>query len=391
MVERARVVIVGGGIAGLACAFELARRGIRPVIVVERRYPGSGASGRNLARLRTMQLTEDLTLLARRCRGKYEQLGDLLGFNVLYYLLDYVWLLYEDAELEVMQDAAAMHARLGVPSRLLDPEQLLREMPELRGGEPNVGGLVNREAMVHHDAVIWAYLERARKLGVVVWDNTDVTSVEIVAGAVAGVTTTRGSVSADVVVNAAGGWSGALSRLAGLARPNTPLRREVLVTAPVTPFLSKAATFYRPAEGWIGQTLRGEVVMGVTDPAEPSGVNQRSSLDFLIRTARVMTAKMPVLANLTVIRQWAGMYDVTPDHLPLVGADPELPGFHHLNGWSGRGMLLAPLLAELAAEIIAGSPPDPLLERFAPGRFEGSGDEAALEQDYYSRYARREA
>jgi sarcosine oxidase subunit beta len=172
--------------------------------------------------------------------------------------------------------------------------------------------------------------------------------------------------------------------------PNRPIRREVLVTAPLRRSIDAAITFYRPTEGWFNQTLRGEVVMGVVDPDEPAGVEQASSATFLRRTASVITRKAPALADVTVIRQWAGMYDISPDHLPLVGPTRQLDGWWQANGWSGRGMLLAPYLAELLATRMAtGSGPE-RLGMFDPDRFKPAAETSAgQEQDYYARYAKR--
>lgn len=150
------------------------------------------------------------------------------------------------------------------------------------------------------------------------------------------VETITGRISTRQVINATDAWSTELNAMAGVDAPNRPYRREVLVTAPIARAIDKAVTFYRPTEGWFNQTLRGEVVMGVVDPAEPAGVDQRSSWDFLTRTASLVTRKAPALRDLTVIRQWAGMYDVSPDHLPLVGPTGQLDGWGQANGWSGR-------------------------------------------------------
>src|SRR5206468_8670334 len=138
------------------------------------------------------------------------------------------------------------------------------------------------------------------------------------------------------------------------------------------PFMRPVVTFYRPQEGWFNQTLRGELVAGVVDVDEPLGMTEDSTPDFLSRTARVLLSKAPRLGELRVVRQWAGVYDTTPDRRPLVGAYPGAPGFYALNGWSGRGILLAPLAAELLARELAGLGRDRLLEPFAPERFAGS-------------------
>jgi sarcosine oxidase subunit beta len=129
--------------------------------------------------------------------------------------------------------------------------------------------------------------------------------------------------------------------------------------------------------------------MGVVDPDEPAGVDQRSSWAFLRRTAAMMVRKAPALADVSVIRQWAGMYDISPDHVPLVGPSAQLGGWWQANGWSGRGMLLGPYLTELLAEqFVTGRRPQHL-DAFDPDRFEAAAVAEEEPADYYVRYARR--
>ena len=381
-------IIVGAGIGGLAIARELLAQGMRDIVVVERGYPGSGATGRNVGRIRAMQLTEELTHVARACQDKYERMGEELAFNVLFYRMGYAWVLYDPDEVERMAEIVAMHHRIGVRSALLSPDDTLRRLPVLRGGDPVAGAVLNDDAIVHHDAVVWAHLEHLAGQGVQLLAGTTVRGVVRSDRGVEAVETDRGRIETRLVINAAGGWSGELNELAGVVAPNRPHRREVLVTAPLRRSIDAAITFYRPNEGWFNQTLRGEVVMGVVDPGEPAGVEQASSAAFLRRTASVITRKAPALADATVIRQWGGMYDISPDHLPLVGPTRQLDGWWHANGWSGRGMLLAPYLAELLATRIATGTSPARLEMFDPDRFDPAAA-AGTEQDYYARYARR--
>ena len=389
--STADVVIVGAGIAGLAFARELAARGVRDIVIVERGYPGGGATGRNVARIRAMQLTEELTHVALACQAKYDRMGEELGFNVLFYRLGYAWVLYEADEVERMRPIVDMHHRIGVASQLLSPDDTLRRLPILRGGEPVAGSVLHDDAIVHHDAVVWAHLEHLARTPVRIHARTTVQAIERDGGRVTAVVTDRGRIATRAVLNATDGWSTELNAMAGVSAPNRPIRREVLVTAPVQRSIEAAVTFYRPSEGWFNQTLRGEIVMGAVDPDEPSGVNQASSWDFLRRTATLMTRKAPALADVSVIRQWGGMYDVSPDHQPLVGPTAQLDGWWQANGWSGRGMLLGPYLAELLAErFVAGVAPARLVA-FDPDRF--APDHAADEgpSDYYARYAKRTA
>jgi sarcosine oxidase subunit beta len=383
----ADVVIVGAGIGGLGAARELAARGVRNIAVLERDYAGAGATGRNVARIRRMQLTEELCHVAMACQDKYERMGGELRSNVLFYRLGYAWILYEPEEVERMRDVVAMHARLGITSALLSPDETLRHLPVFEGGEPVAGAVLSDDAIVHHDAVVWAHVDHLVGRGVTIHPKTRVTGIEQRDGRVTAVETDQGRIETQVVLNAAGGWSGELNEMAGVQMPNRPHRREVLVTAPLRRSIEAAVTFYRPSEGWFNQTLRGEIVMGAVDPDEPAAVNQRSSWAFLQRTAALMTRKAPALRDVAVIRQWGGMYDITPDHLPIVGPTAQLDGWWQALGWSGRGMLLAPYLTELLAEHLTGGTAPTMLQPFLPDRFVPSETAAApLETDYYARY-----
>jgi len=389
--STAEVVIVGAGIAGLALARELAARGVKDIVLVDRGYPGGGATGRNVARIRAMQLTEALTHVALACQAKYDRMGEELGFNVLFYRLGYAWVLYEPDEVERMRPIVDMHHRIGVRSRFLSPDDTLRRLPVLRGGDRVAGAVLHDDAIVHHDAVVWAHLEHLARTPVRVLTGTTVRRIVRGRRGVEGVEPARGRIATRAVVNATDGWSTELNAMARVTAPNRPIRREVLVTAPLRRTIEAAVTFYRPTEGWFNQTLRGEVVMGVVDPAEPTGVNQRSSAAFLRRTASMIVRKAPALADVTVIRQWAGMYDVSPDHQPLVGPTGQLDGWWQANGWSGRGMLLAPYLMELLAErFTTGAVPE-RLAMFDPDRFAPDDTGARDEGDYYARYAGRGA
>ena len=151
---------------------------MRDVVIVERGYPGGGATGRNVARIRAMQLTEELTHVALACQAKYDRMGEELGFNVLFYRLGYAWVLYDADEVERMRAIVEMHHRIGVASRLLSPDDTLRRLPILRGGEPVAGAVLNDDAIVHHDAVVWAHLEHLARTSVRIVPGTTVRAID---------------------------------------------------------------------------------------------------------------------------------------------------------------------------------------------------------------------
>lgn len=387
MSERADIVIIGAGIFGLATAWELAKRASRRIVVVDRRHVGAGASSRNVTRVRAMQLTPDLARLAIACQAKHARLSDELGYNTLFWRPGYALVLYDDDEVELMSDVHAMLKRdFGLAVELWKGRETVERLPVLKGGTEPKAALYHRDACAHHDSVVYAYARALRHRGVDIREHTEVVGLLRSGDRIEGVALADGEIRAPITINAAGAWSSLVSGLAGIEVANRPLRREAMVTEAVKPFMGAMITFYRPAEGWFHQTLRGEVVMGVVDPAEPAGINMASSPEFVIRTAREVTRKAPRLGALRVVRQWAGMYDVTPDRKPTLGPVACRPGLVQINGCNGRGFLLGPKLGELLAEWIdRGSPPELALPLDA-NRFEGAAASAPASTDYYAGY-----
>jgi sarcosine oxidase subunit beta len=382
-----RIAVVGAGIAGLALALEARLLGAA-VTVIEARYPGSGNSTRNVGRVRRMQPSEDLTRFAVRAHDKWLGLHRLLGGrNPLVYPTRYAWILYGADEVEKLAPLEPVWARLGARARLVDARAALRAVPVLRGGEPIVGAVLGEATIVHHDAAVYGYMLACRELGVEIRSGLRAEGISVTAGRVTGLETAAGLVPADAVVNAAGGRGSAeFARACGIDPPNRPVRREALAAEPSRPFMGPAVTFYRPLEGWFNQTLRGELVAGVVRSDEPLEANERSSLPFLVQTARLVMTKAPRLGGLRVIRQWAGVYDLTPDRRPLIGDYGRPAGLYALNGWSGRGFAFAPLAAELLARRIIRDEHDPLLAPFAPQRFSNRPCAVDVSRDYYSSY-----
>jgi sarcosine oxidase subunit beta len=385
--DRYDIAIVGAGIFGCALAFELARRTRMRIVLLDRKHTSAGASSRNVGRVRAFQLTPELTRLSMAAQAKHARLTDDLGHNTLYWRNGYALVLYDADEMEVMAGVQKMLVGdFGLKTELLGPEAAVQRMPVLEGGVKPAGALFRQDASAHHDAVMHGYRKALLRAGVELREQTPVTGLLRSGDRIEGVMTAQGEIRAGLVVNATGAWSSTLSAMAGVEVPNLPLRREAMVTEAVKPFMDTLVTFYRPTEGWLNQTLRGEVVMGVVDEKEQPSITLESSPEFAVRTASTMLAKAPVLGQLRIVRQWAGMYDVTPDRKATVGPVAERPGFVQLNGDNGRGFLLGPVLGELVAEWLdTGARPE-LLAPYDVARFAGVGASTAVSTDYYAGY-----
>ena len=178
-------------------------------------------------------------------------------------------------------------------------------------------------------------------------------------GRVSGVATEHGLVRAPVVVNACGALSPELAASVGVELPTKPHRHEICASEPLKPFLGPLVADLGSGL-YFSQSTRGEIVGGIGNPGSPDGPSQASSLRFLALYARGLTRACPLLASLKVQRQWAGLYDLSPDHAPIVGPVDELAGFYLASGFMGHGFMMAPAVGKrLARAIVTGETPDP--------------------------------
>jgi sarcosine oxidase subunit beta len=364
---RAKVVIVGGGIMGLGLAYNLCRRGVDDVVLIEQGYLTSGASGRNGGGVRAQWTTPTMIRLARRSLEIGEHFASEMGINVWFRRGGYLFLAPTRAQAERIEKNAELHARQGLRTRILTPSEAREVVPELDERRFLAASWNPDDAVVFPWPYVWGYAARAEALGAQVVTFTKVTGFERSGRRITAVETDRGRIACEVVVNAAGAWSRDLAALAGVKLPNEAQRHEICVTEPLKPWLGPMVS--NLGNGlYFSQSLRGEIVGGISDPEEPSGIDTRSTLRYLARYARAITDCIPKTAGLKVMRQWAGCYDVTPDNNPILGA-AGFDNFLQLNGFVGHGFMMAPAVTELMAGWMAGDPPDEIFERFTLDRF----------------------
>jgi sarcosine oxidase subunit beta len=377
---EAALAIVGGGIMGLALAYNLSRRGLTDVVVLEGRHLAWGASGRNGGGIRQQWSTEmNIRLMQESveiCRG----FAQALGTNVWMRQGGYLFLARQSRELTRMEAAIALQNRCDVPTRLLSMDEVARLVPEL-DRDRFVGACYNpTDAIVFPWPFLWGYARAAARAGVEIHTFTPVTAIDRLARGFA-LHTPKGILRAERVVDAAGAWSPQVARMVGLELPDWPTRHEILSTEPLKPFLRPMVSVIDSGL-YFSQSLRGEIVGGVTQHEEdrPGGPIQLGSrLGFLETMATELVAAMPLLGDVKVVRQWAGPYDMTPDNNPVVGEAPEIPGFYLCCGFVGHGFMMAPVVAQHYAAHLTGEATHPLFQKWRLARFaEGSAEREDL-------------
>jgi sarcosine oxidase subunit beta len=367
------VVIIGGGVHGLATAYYLARNhGITDVAVLEKSYIGSGGSGRNTAIVRSNYLTPEGSRFYDRSVKLYEGLAEDLNFNVMFEQRGHLTLAHSDASLRTMRWRAEVNKLEGIDSSVISPEAVKELAPFLdisdRPRYPIVGALWHPPGgIIRHDAVVWGYARGANAMGAHIHQGTEVTGIDVSDGRVTGVKTTRGDIATRTVVNCTAGWSSLIAAMAGVELPITTRPLQAAVTEPVKQFLHPVIVS-GSLHTYVSQTARGELVFGASvDPF--ASYSTRGSLEFTTGLATHVLELMPALANMSLLRQWAGLCDMTPDFAPIIGPTP-VEGFLVDVGWGTYGFKAGPVAGESVADMIANEQPGELIAGFGLDRFE---------------------
>jgi sarcosine oxidase, subunit beta len=377
----AEIVIVGGGVIGLSIAYHLARRGLHDVVVIERGYLAEGASGRNGGGVRQQWSTEINIRLMQESIELCKRFAVDLGVNVWFRQGGYLFLARSPQEVQRLEKNIDIQNRCGVKTRMLDPKEARDIVPEL-----NLDGIVGAsynpsDGILFPWPFLWGYARQAAAMGVRIFTQTPVGGLERMEAGGYVVHTPRGAIRARRLINATGAWSPQLAKLLGIEVPTFPIRHEICSSEPLKPFLRPMVS--ELASGlYCSQSMRGEIVGGVTVPGHASTYAMGSTLEFLATYARRLVRLMPILGEIKILRQWAGPYDQSPDGNPVLGAAPDHPDFFLACGFVGHGFMMAPILGKLYAEWLTGGQPHEIFARYTLARFTDGSVPAYPKEDF---------
>jgi sarcosine oxidase subunit beta len=378
------VVIVGAGVHGLGIAYYLAsRHGIRNIALFERGYLGCGNSGRNTAIIRSNYRTPEGIPFYEESVRLYERLSQELEWNLLFSQCGHLTLAHTESAIAGLRVRAENNQVLGVDSRLIDRDEIGKLVPAMdmsdRPRLPVLAALYHPPGgIIRHDAVVWGYARACDRMGVEIHPYTEVTGVRVAGGRAQSVITNRSEIAAGTVVNATAGWASMVAKLAGVTLPIVSHPLQACVTEPLKPFLDKVIVS-ASLHVYVNQTDKGELVIGAEiDPYQSYSL--KGTLPTLEQMASYTLELFPQLSGLRVLRQWAGICDMTPDFAPIIGVSREVENYYLDVGWGTYGFKAAPAAAKLLAELIATKKTPKLIEAFSPARFYGGqlvGEKAA--------------
>jgi len=373
--ERYDVLVIGGGGHGLATAYYLAKNhGITNVAVLEKSWIGSGNAGRNTTIIRSNYLMPGNIPFYEWSMKLWEGLEQDLNYNTMVSQRGVLNLYHSDAQRDAFARRGNAMRLHGVDAELLDREQTRALVPYLAFDDarfPIYGGLLQRRGgTARHDAVVWGYARGADRRGVDIVQNCEVTGIQIAAGRVTGVATTRGIIHADKVALSVAGSTSRVAAMAGLRLPIESHVLQAFVSESIKPLVDHVITF-GAGHFYISQSDKGGLVFG----GDIDGYNsyaQRGNLPTIEDVCEGGIALMPMIGRVRMLRSWGGLVDMSMDGSPIIDRTP-VENLYLNTGWCYGGFKATPAAGWCFAHLVARDEPHPVaaayrLDRYASGR-----------------------
>ena len=364
------VLLIGAGGHGLATAYYLAKKhAIKNIAVLEKGWLGGGNTGRNTQVTRSNYFWPQSAAFFDHSLKLYERLSHELNFNVMLSQRGVLNLAHSVHEMEGFRRWANAIKINDVDAEMLTPGEVKKLVPmiNLNCRFPVHGGFIQRRGGIsRHDAVAWGYARAASALGVDIIQQCEVTGFNIQSGRVTGVNTKDGTIGADKISFAVAGHTSHLAKMAGFRVPVTSMQLQAMVSEPIKPCLDTMLTS-SVIHMYVSQSDRGELVLGGGADVYNSYA-QRGGIPLLQENVAALLELIPAFSRLRLMRQWAGIVDITPDTSPLMGLTP-VQNLYFSGGWGTGGYKAIPAGGETMAYTIANDQPHPLIEDFGLERF----------------------
>lgn len=355
--RTAACAIVGGGVIGASVAYHLAARGVRDVLVLDRApSAGAGSTGRATGGFRVQFAGATEVRLSLLAREKLRRFADDTGGDCGFVAAGYLWVAEDDAQFGALRVALQVQRENGVDDAVeVDAATVAAINPHLRRDGVRGGTFCPSDGFIRPLQILDGYRRAAERLGArFEWDAEVVGFDRGRDGRIATIRTARDTIDVDCVVNAAGAWAGRVAALVGVDLPVTPLRRQVAATVPTSALPPAMPMTIYAGDGFHLRVRDGRVLLLLPSPGGADPFDTRVEPEWVDAVAAVARERVPGLDGVAIDRDacWAGLYEMSPDGRAIVGAAPSVPNFYLANGSSGHGVMHAPALGALLAELV---------------------------------------
>ncbi len=373
----ADIVLIGGGIVGSSIAYHLVAAGCKNVLVIERESAqGKGSTGKSMGGVRAQFSTSVNIQMSLYSIPFYASFEERLGYPCDYRPQGYLFCATTDKHMAYLRPNYEKQVAMGLQNvRLVSGDEIGSEFPQLRGDDIIGGTFCSTDGFVDPNSTMVGFMAWASDHGAKLWKNAAVTGISNRNESFE-ITTTRDKVSTRTVVNCAGPWAAEIAKMVGIDLPVEPLRRMLVPTEPFDQFPHTAPMIIDMSNGFHFRPESRGFLFAWNDPDETPGYKTDFDPAFIEKILTRAADRVPVFENVAVNpkRAWAGLYEMTPDHHPILGESHEVPGFFFANGFSGHGVMHSPATGKILSDLILSEKTDLIdasllnFSRFAEGR-----------------------
>lgn len=375
MSNTADIVVIGGGVIGLASAFYIARDVLgassqqRIVIIEKEPVIGAGATGKNAGGIRAQFSTGVNINFSLKSIEIFERFAEETGRQLEFNQCGYLFLQTTAEQVRDFERQAELQRSLGVVVDFLDPKDIVRLAPLVRVDDVLRGSFSPRDGVADPGDIAMGYYEAARRLGVEVLTSQTVTGLEMAGDTITGVKTDKGLIQTRMVINAAGPYAAKIAAMAGYRAPIEPIKRQIVVTGPLENLAEDFPMVVDVSSGLYFHRETPGLLLGWAKPDTAAGFDESADPDYTDEILMHALDRMPDLEEASVGSVWAGLYETTPDHHAIIGQAPGVSGMIMVNGFSGHGLMHAPAAGMVVADLVAGVTPRLETEELSPERF----------------------
>jgi sarcosine oxidase subunit beta len=352
---KASIVIIGGGISGVSIAYNLAKKGMKDIVVFDDNYMSGGATGRCGAGVRQQWGTKMNCILAKGSIDFFEQAQETLEYHRDIEFKQEGYLIVTTTKEEEIQFTknVMLQNSVGIPAKKLNLEEALKIVPHLNKDIVLGATYCPTDGHLNPFLMTDAYYTAAKRMGVQFFYREKVLDIIVKDNVIQKVITEKREVITNKVVNAAGGFSKEVGDLAGVSIPVYSENHEILVTEPIEKIQGPMVISFSK-NIYCQQVPHGSFIMGRSDKNVAKNHDIGSTHSFLDEMSKTVTELLPPIGELRVVRQWGGSYNLSPDRQPIISDTDQLPGYYMACGFSGHGFMFAPITGLLLSELILG-------------------------------------
>jgi len=370
MRTEADVVVIGGGIIGFSVAFHLAKLKFGSIVLVEKEATiGAGSTSKAAGGIRAQFSQKVNVEMSMFSQDFFRRFKEETGSEALFERVGYLFLLQTDSEVEDFKKSCEMQRRLGLPAQLLESDEILKIAPHVNVEDIKLGTFCKEDGIADPWEFLLGFEKAARRMGVEIFVDAEVTDIDTVAGEITAVETNKGTIKTSLVVNCAGVSSQKIGEMAGAKVKVEPFKRQIVTTGELDFVKPTFPMVVDVTSGLYSHNESKGLLLGWADKTRGPSFDISVEPDYTDAILEKALHRIPQLETAEIANQWAGLYESTPDHLSIIGWAPEVKGMFHCCGFSGHGVMHSPAAGKVTSEIISGKKPSIDINSLSPERF----------------------